>query len=110
MSTSTTLAATLSRMPLPAIWMSGSAQQRTLIMGVALAILSNVLFGVLYAYSHFLAPLSGTQVFIWRMLAMWVALVGYLVISGRFSTHIAKLKTLRTAKQWACYYYQRRYS
>ena len=98
---STTLASTLSRMPLPTMWTTGTAQQRTLIMGVTLAVLSNLLFGVLYAYSHFLAPLSGTQVFIWRMLAMWAALIGYLVISGRLSSHINKLKTLHSVKQWA---------
>lgn len=96
-----TLATTVSRLPLPAIWTAGSAQQRTLILGVVLAILSNVLFGVLYAYSSFLAPLSGTQVFIWRMLAMWVVLIGYLFISGNFGLHINKLKALRTIKQWA---------
>ncbi|MGP4970439.1 EamA family transporter RarD [Psychrobacter aquimaris] len=96
-----TLAMTVSRLPLPAVWTAGSAQQRTLILGVVLAVLSNLLFGVLYAYSSFLAPLSGTQVFIWRMLAMWVALVGYLLISGRLGLHIDKLKALRTAKQWA---------
>lgn len=96
-----TLAATLSHLPLPALWTSGSAQQRILMLGVALAILSNVLFGVLYAYSSLLAPLSGTQVFIWRMLAMWVALLGYLVMSGRLSLHINQLRMLGSAKQWA---------
>ena len=95
-----TLDNTVSRLPLPAVWTAGSKQQRTLIMGVALAILSNLLFGVLYAYSSFLAPLSGTQVFIWRMLAMWAALIGYLVISGRLGLHINKLRALRTVKQW----------
>ena len=39
--------------------------------GVVLALISNVLFGVLYLYSHWLAPLSGTQVFLWRMVARW---------------------------------------
>ena len=96
-----TLATTVSRLPLPVIWTAGSAQQRTLILGVALAVLSNLLFGVLYAYSSFLAPLSGTQVFIWRMLAMWAALVGYLLISGRLGFHIDKLKALGSVKQWA---------
>jgi len=96
-----TLATTVSRLPLPAIWTAGSAQQRTLILGVVLAVLSNLLFGVLYAYSSFLAPLSGTQVFIWRMLAMWAALVGYLLISGRLGFYIDKLKALGTVKQWA---------
>lgn len=95
-----TLDNTVSRLPLPAVWTAASKQQRTLIMGVALAILSNLLFGVLYAYSSFLAPLSGTQVFIWRMLAMWAALICYLVISGRLSLHINKLRVLRTVKQW----------
>lgn len=104
MSTSTltnTVASTLSRFPMPAMWTKGSVQQRTLMMGVALAVLSNVLFGVLYAYSSFLAPLSGTQVFIWRMLAMWAALIGYLLISGRLGLHMDKLKALGSVKQWA---------
>jgi len=95
-----TLASTVARLPLPTVWTAGSTKQRTLIMGVALAIVSNLLFGVLYAYSHFLAPLSGTQVFIWRMLAMWVALVGYLVLSGRLGLHLDKLKKLGSIKQW----------
>lgn len=98
---STTLASTLSRLPMPAMWTTGTAQQRTLMMGVSLAVLSNLLFGVLYAYGSFLAPLSGAQVFIWRMLAMWAALIGYLVISGRLTSHLDKLKTLRSLKQWA---------
>ncbi|WP_435979897.1 EamA family transporter RarD [Psychrobacter sp. DM4] len=101
MSTSTLSNTLVARLPLPTMWTTGSVQQRTLMMGVALAVLSNLLFGVLYAYSSFLAPLSGTQVFIWRMLAMWGALIGYLVISGRLGLHIDKLKTLKTVKQWA---------
>ncbi len=96
-----TLATTAARLPLPAIWTAGNTQQRTLILGVSFAILSNVLFGVLYAYSSFLAPLSGTQVFIWRMLAMWAALVGYLIVSGRLGLHVDKLKVLKGTKQWA---------
>lgn len=95
-----TLATTAARLPLSAIWTAGNTQQRTLILGVSFAILSNVLFGVLYAYSSFLSPLSGTQVFIWRMLAMWAALVGYLMVSGRLGLHIDKLKVLKGAKQW----------
>jgi len=104
MSTSTltnTVVSTLSRFPMSAMWTKGSVQQRNLMMGVALAVLSNVLFGVLYAYSSFLAPLSGTQVFIWRMLAMWAALIGYLLISGRLGFHMDKLKALGSVKQWA---------
>ena len=95
------LATTTSRLPLPAIWTTGNTQQRTLMLGVSFAILSNILFGVLYAYSSFLTPLSGTQVFIWRMLSMWAVLVGYLLISGRLGMHIDKLRALRSVKQWA---------
>ena len=32
---------------------------------------------------------------------MWVALFGYLLISGRLGFHIDKLRALRTVKQWA---------
>ncbi|HBL95456.1 MAG TPA: EamA family transporter RarD, partial [Psychrobacter sp.] len=94
------LATTTSRLPLPAIWTTGNTQQRTLMLGVSFAILSNILFGVLYAYSSFLTPLSGTQVFIWRMLSMWAVLVGYLLISGRLGMHIDKLRALHSIKQW----------
>ena len=100
-SSSHTRVSALSRWLTPAIWSTGSIQQRTLMLGVAYAVLSNVLFGVLYAYSSFLAPLSGTQVFIWRMIAMWVALVGYLLISGRLNPHLDKIRALSGVKQWA---------
>ncbi|MDO4693560.1 MAG: EamA family transporter RarD [Eikenella sp.] len=42
--------------------------------GVWAALLSNILFGVLYLYSGWMAPMSGTDVFAWRMLAMLGAL------------------------------------
>ncbi len=38
--------------------------------GILAAILSNSLFGVLYLYSGWMAPMSGTDVFAWRMVAM----------------------------------------
>lgn len=38
--------------------------------GVAAAVLSNILFGVVYLYSYWLKPLSGTDVFAWRMVVM----------------------------------------
>lgn len=42
--------------------------------GVVAVLLSNVLFGVLYLYSHFMQPMVGSDVFVWRMAAMLVAL------------------------------------
>lgn len=98
---SNTVTTSLIRWLLPSVLTTGNTQQRTLMLGVSFAILSNILFGVLYAYSSFLTPLSGTQVFIWRMLSMWAVLVGYLLISRRLGMHIDKLRALRSFKQWA---------
>lgn len=86
---------------LPRFFKEGDAAQRNLIVGVGLAVLSNVLFGVLYTYSSWLEPLSGTQVFVWRMLAMWAALVGFLTLSGRMSHSLKVLRGLKSPKQWA---------
>ena len=91
----------IDKLPLPAIFREGNAAQRNILLGIGLAVLSNVLFGVLYVYSSWLAPLSGTQVFVWRMLAMWAALVGFLLFSGRMATSLAVLGNLKTVKQWA---------
>ncbi|WP_338412152.1 EamA family transporter RarD [Psychrobacter raelei] len=90
----------ISRLPFISIWADGDAQQRTALKGVVLAIVSNLLFGVLYFYSSLLQPLTGTQVFIWRMLSMWVVLVGFLAITGRLSFHINRLRELSSFKQW----------
>lgn len=92
---------TRSNLPLASFWSASDAQQRTMIVGVLLAVLSNLLFGVLYFYSSLLQPLTGTQVFIWRMLSMWVALVGFVVIRGRLDYHLDILRNLKTVKQWA---------
>lgn len=78
----------------------GNAQQRNMLVGIGLAVLSNLLFGVLYMYSSWLTPLSGTQVFVWRMLAMWGALVGFLLFSGRLAQSWQLLSRLKTYQQW----------
>nr|WP_313378913.1 EamA family transporter RarD [Moraxella sp.] len=67
--------------------------------GVVLALISNMLFGVLYLYSHWLAPLSGTQVFLWRMVAMWFGLVGLLAMTQSFGQLKAFLMGLNK-QQW----------
>ena len=69
--------------------------------GIGLAVLSNVLFGVLFAYSSWLAPLSGTQVFVWRIVAMWGVLLTFLLMSGKLAKSLTFLANLKTAKQWA---------
>ncbi|WP_230657954.1 EamA family transporter RarD [Psychrobacter sp. I-STPA10] len=97
----TTLVRDRTQLTLPA-WLSKyDSSQQTLIMGVGLAVLSNVLFGVLYTYSSWLAPLSGTQVFLWRIIAMWVAIVSFMSFSGGIKKSLHTLQSLKTAKQWA---------
>lgn len=44
--------------------------QSNLQKGMAAAIVSNILFAVLYLYSGWLKPMSGTDVFAWRMIMM----------------------------------------
>lgn len=91
----------INQLPFASSWASIDAKQRTLVLGALFAIASNLLFGVLYFYSNLLHPLTGTQVFIWRMLSMWVALVGFVVIRGRLGHHLSILKQLKTPKQLA---------
>ena len=43
--------------------------------GVGLCMLSQVLFGVLYLFSHWMAPVSGTDVFALRVMVMLAALL-----------------------------------
>ncbi|MDO4251572.1 MAG: hypothetical protein Q4C68_08700, partial [Moraxella sp.] len=61
-------------------------------LGITLALLSNVLFAVLYIYSGFLKPLSGTGVFVWRILMMCAIIVFWLAASRQFPTIKADLK------------------
>lgn len=74
--------------------------KNTLIVGVALAILSNVLFGVLYVYGKWLSPLTGTSVFLWRMVMMWVCLTVFLVMSGKIKGVIGDIQAIKGVKSW----------
>ena len=71
-----------------------------LMMGISLALISNVLFGVLYVYGKWLTPLSGTGVFLWRMVMMWVALALFLTVSGKFDAVKADLKAIKGLTSW----------
>lgn len=53
-------------------------------LGISLAVSSNLLFGVFYLYSGWLAPMTGTQVFVWRLLTMCVVIWVYLLGSRQF--------------------------
>lgn len=71
-----------------------------MIQGVILAVGSNVLFGVLYSYGKWLEPLSGTQVFYWRMVMMWLCLAIFLTLSGQMRQVVNELKSLGNLKNW----------
>ncbi|PNK61310.1 EamA family transporter RarD [Psychrobacter sp. FDAARGOS_221] len=81
------------------VWSTHDPHQKTLMIGAVLAIISNLLFAVLYFYSTLLQPLTGTQVFIWRMLTMWLTLISFLLFRGRLKLHLQVLRHLNTPKQ-----------
>lgn len=43
--------------------------------GILAALLSNILFSLLYLYGKLMSPLVGTDIFAWRMLGMFTALI-----------------------------------
>jgi chloramphenicol-sensitive protein RarD len=56
----------------------------TLHSGVSLSILASVLFGSLYYYTTLLTPLSGQEIFGWRMLLTLPAITLFLLASGEW--------------------------
>ena len=49
--------------------------------GLAAAICSNLLFAALFLYSSWMQPMSGTEGFMWRMVAMLFGLLALLSLS-----------------------------
>ncbi|MDO4427591.1 MAG: EamA family transporter RarD [Moraxella sp.] len=76
-----------------------SVSHRTLGVGVFLALLSNLLFASFYPYSGWLAPLSGTDVFVWRVVLMCAVIFLYLLLSGQWSVILADLRSYAKKKQ-----------
>lgn len=79
---------------------SSTSQANSMAFGVFLAVLSNVLFGVLYAYGKWMAPLSGTTVFLWRIVMIWACLALFLVLSGKIAEFRADLQAIKGIKAW----------
>lgn len=52
--------------------------------GLLASVLANLIFGVIYAFSKWLEPMSGTDVFVWRMIMAWLGLLGLVLITGNF--------------------------
>ena len=82
-----------------------TSAQKTIItsalwIGALLAIISNVLFSALYMYGKWLIPLSGTDVFLWRMLMMWLCLMIFLLASGKIRIVIDDLMSIQGLAAW----------
>lgn len=43
--------------------------------GLAASLIANVIFGFIYMFSKLLEPLSGTEVFVWRVVFMWASMM-----------------------------------
>lgn len=69
-------------------------------LGVTLAIVSNLLFSTFFWYSGWLAPMTGTQVFVWRLLTMFVVIMAYLLISRQLHIVLDDLKQIHAKKAW----------
>lgn len=69
-------------------------------IGALLAIISNILFSVLYMYGKWLTPLSGTDVFLWRMLMMWLCLIIFLLASRKIRIVIDDLMSIQGLAAW----------
>ena len=67
--------------------------------GVALSIVSSCLFAILYYYATLLAPLSGKEIFGWRMLLMLPCITAFLVLSGEWRHVNAVWQCLRRKPQ-----------
>lgn len=81
--------------------MTAKNPRQQFLWGIFLVILANILFGVLFAYGSWLKPLSGTSVFLWRMVMVWVCLMAYLIASGQLGLVIGDLRAIRGTKAWA---------
>lgn len=56
----------------------------TLSKGIFAATASNILFSMLFLYGVWMKPMSGTEVFAWRMVAMLAALLILMGMSNGF--------------------------
>lgn len=74
----------------------------TLQKGVLAALMSNILFGILYLYSDWMKPMGGTDVFAWRMLSMLAGLwLIVLVTHGWQDMFRFVFKVGRDWRKWA---------
>ena len=69
--------------------------------GLAAAICSNILFAALFLYSSWMQPMSGTDVFMWRMVAMLFGLLALLSLTRSWRQTTAFAQSLgKSPKRW----------
>lgn len=68
--------------------------------GIYAALISNILFALIYLYSAWMKPLSGTDVFAWRMLGMCAALWLILLLTRSTDRVFAVLRRVQRRRQW----------
>ena len=69
--------------------------------GVLAAVFSNILFAMLFLYSQWMKPMTGTDVFAWRMVAMLLALFGLMSVTRSWSAGRAFVAEVgRDWKRW----------
>lgn len=82
--------------------MTGDNSNSLLKSGIFAALISNILFGVLYIYGSFMLPMSGSEIFAWRMIAMLFGLWFLLFISGSLRDFVRFVVALgNNVKKWA---------
>ncbi|MGE7958853.1 EamA family transporter RarD [Pseudomonas sp. NPDC089530] len=62
--------------------------------GIALSVLASVLFAVMYFYTSLLAPLTGVEIFGWRMLLTVPCMTVFMLVSGEWRRVAEILKRL----------------
>lgn len=62
--------------------------------GIALSVTASVLFAVMYYYTSLLTPLSGVEIFGWRMLLTVPCMTVFMVVSGEWKHVVGILKRL----------------
>ncbi|OOZ42452.1 EamA family transporter RarD [Solemya elarraichensis gill symbiont] len=72
-----------------------------MIKGVSFSLIASVLFGVMYYYATLLAPLTGEQIFGWRMLLTVPIMTGFMLAWGQWNQirDVAR-RLLNEARLW----------
>lgn len=74
---------------------AGSSWGKVLISGIACSIAASVLFGAIYFYSSLLSPLTGSELFGWRMLLTAPSITAFMLLRGEWSLVVNVFQRIR---------------